>query len=86
MSFDKCRACGEDIKIEAKTKIGYAVVCPACESDFVLVSLDPPEIDWPMIEDLDELDGSFEDFEDDELDDFEDFEEDLDIEDEEEDW
>ena len=87
MSFVKCRACGEEIKIEAKAKVGYAIVCPACESDFVIVSLDPPEIDWPMIEDDEDFDGEFEDFddfEDDEFDDFEDFDDETELDDEEE--
>ena len=43
----KCPLCLESIHIGAKMDLGDRVICPGCDAQLEIVSLVPPEIDWP---------------------------------------
>ena len=47
----ECLECGADLAVPAGAEVGDAVRCPACGEAFVLVEVDPVEIDYPDDED-----------------------------------
>lgn len=44
--FAPCPDCGEKIKLWPLLKEGKELICPYCEADLMVVSLDPVELDW----------------------------------------
>lgn len=63
-----CLDCDRSIKLDGKLQIGDEVTCPHCESEFTLIDLNPPELEWLYEDDadLDDDDDEEEDEEDDE--------------------
>lgn len=41
-----CLDCDRSIKLDDRLRIGNVVECPHCESEFQLVQMDPPELEW----------------------------------------
>jgi alpha-aminoadipate carrier protein LysW len=45
-----CPDCGRRIVLRSQPRVGEEVICPHCEADLEVVSLDPLELDWAWIE------------------------------------
>ena len=45
-----CPDCGNRIKLWPLINVGEELVCPFCEADLEVVSLDPVELDWAYFE------------------------------------
>jgi hypothetical protein len=43
----KCPLCLEKVHLGSKMDIGDRVICPGCDAQLEIISLFPPEIDWP---------------------------------------
>lgn len=43
----KCPLCLESVQIRSKMDVGDRVICPGCDAQLEIISLFPPEIDWP---------------------------------------
>ncbi len=41
MSFAICPACGEDIRFHERTLVGQNTVCPRCQENLTVVTLEP---------------------------------------------
>lgn len=41
-----CPDCDGRITVNPHVKLGLRLVCPHCEADLEVISVDPPEIDW----------------------------------------
>ena len=41
-----CLDCDRSIKLGDRFHVGNTVECPHCESEFQIVNLDPPELEW----------------------------------------
>jgi alpha-aminoadipate carrier protein LysW len=50
MTIAFCPDCGHGIKLDSRTKEGQQVMCPNCDADLEVISLDPPELDWAYFE------------------------------------
>ena len=48
-----CLDCDRSIKLGDRYRVGGTVECPHCESEFLVVNLDPPELEWLYEEDDD---------------------------------
>lgn len=42
-----CPLCLENVHLGSKMGIGDRVICPGCDAQLEIVSLVPPELDWP---------------------------------------
>lgn len=49
-----CPDCGRRITLRPQLQVGDAMICPHCETELGVVSLDPPELDWSWIEPADD--------------------------------
>lgn len=47
----KCPLCMESVHLGSKVDVGDRVICPGCDAQLEIVSLFPPEIDWPYDDD-----------------------------------
>lgn len=70
MAMVLCLDCDRKIELNLNHKPGDQVECPSCGSEFEIVSMDPPEIEW-LYDDYDdeEWDDEDEDWEDDDWED-----------------
>lgn len=59
-----CPDCGRKVVVRPQFKVGDEIICPHCEAELEVVSLDPPELDWSWIEPADDEDWEDEDWED----------------------
>ena len=66
----KCPLCHDDVNLGSQAKIGDRVICCGCDAQLEIVSLVPPELDWPYdggfdyyFEDDDTLEEKFDDYE-----------------------
>ncbi len=41
-----CPSCGADVELGRKPQIGDLVVCPECEAELEVISVNPLELDW----------------------------------------
>ncbi len=48
-----CLGCDNRISFRTPPKLGQKITCAECESELVVIDLDPIELDWPF-EDEDE--------------------------------
>ena len=62
-----CMACDRDIVFSKQPKIGFQVSCKNCETEYVVIALNPIELEWVFDDDFDEDD--YRDYEYDEYDD-----------------
>lgn len=55
-----CPSCDGRIRLDVKPQKGQMVICPHCEAELVVVSVNPLELDWALEldEDLDEDEDS----------------------------
>jgi Zn-finger nucleic acid-binding protein len=51
--FAKCPLCRENVHIGSDIKVGSRILCPGCDAQLELVSLIPPELDWPFDDGID---------------------------------
>lgn len=51
-----CLDCDSKIMLDQRTRVNSELMCPHCEAEFQIVSLDPPEIVWSY-EDWDDGDS-----------------------------
>lgn len=74
MEVVACPDCGQKIDLGPQPKLGQEVVCPYCEADLEVISLDPLELDWAYVEpaaeeddweDMDDWDDDWDDDDDD---------------------
>ena len=54
MAKADCPACGAQINIGLKPRMGQRIKCTACSTELEVVWLEPIELDWPYDEDDDE--------------------------------
>lgn len=59
-----CPGCDNRINFRARPKLGQRVTCAECESELVVIDLDPIELDWPFEDEDDDLDDFDDDFDD----------------------
>ena len=64
MDTVSCAGCGIEIEFKKKPRMGTLVTCAECGAELEVVWLDPLELDWPFIDDLD--DDDYEEYEEDE--------------------
>lgn len=74
-----CMACDHDVKFASMPKIGFKVTCKNCETEYVVVSLNPIELEWVVEEDDDDDYRDYDDYE--EFDDYDDDDDDYDYDD-----
>ena len=60
MQSAECPQCGSDVPVGSQPRIGKMIECKSCGAELEVVWLDPLELDWPMLEDDDELDEDIE--------------------------
>lgn len=46
--FARCPLCRENLHIGSDIRIGSRILCSGCDAQLELVSLIPPELDWPF--------------------------------------
>jgi alpha-aminoadipate carrier protein LysW len=51
-----CPDCGRKVVLRSQARVGDEVMCPHCEADLEVVSLDPLELDWAWLEPADDED------------------------------
>ncbi|MBC7251603.1 MAG: lysine biosynthesis protein LysW [Anaerolineae bacterium] len=65
MAVAFCPDCGHRIKLGAGTREGQLIMCPNCDAELEVISLNPPELDWAYVEpEEEEEDWDYEDEED----------------------
>jgi lysine biosynthesis protein LysW len=69
-----CLDCDRKITLHPNQQVGDSVICSSCNSEFEIVNLDPPEIEW-----------SYDDYEEEEEEDWDDDEE-WEDDDDDDDW
>jgi DNA-directed RNA polymerase subunit RPC12/RpoP len=42
----RCPDCKREIELWPLLQVGEELICPHCETDLIVVSLDPVELDW----------------------------------------
>jgi alpha-aminoadipate carrier protein LysW len=66
-SVAPCPDCGREIQLWPLLKVGEELICPHCEAELEVISLDPVELDWAYLppaeddEDWDDWDDEDED-------------------------
>jgi DNA-directed RNA polymerase subunit RPC12/RpoP len=63
-----CPDCEREIELHPLIQVGDELTCPHCESDLVVISLDPVELDWAYTAPAED-DEEWEEWDDDEWDD-----------------
>lgn len=61
-----CLDCDHSIKLNPRLRVGDSIACPSCESEFQLISLNPPEIEW-LYDDWQDEEDEIEDGDDEEM-------------------
>jgi len=61
-----CPDCGRKIEMRLQSGVGDEVICPYCDAELEVVSLDPPELDWAYLEPAEDGDDDWDDDWDDE--------------------
>ena len=46
MASARCPDCGDMVNLGSRPREDQALMCPHCDADLQLVSLDPPTLDW----------------------------------------
>jgi len=64
-----CPDCGQKIELWPLLKVGEELVCPHCDADLEVVSIDPVELDWAYLEPATDEDDWDDDWDDDDWDD-----------------
>ncbi len=41
-----CPDCDGGIMLSSQVEIGLTLICPHCEAELEVISIDPPEVDW----------------------------------------
>lgn len=57
MSAAACPDCGHEISFGPESEEGHIVTCRNCGSEFEIISLNPPELDWAYREPVDDWDA-----------------------------
>ena len=61
-----CLDCDRKLHINSKHDVGDAIKCPLCDSEFEIVSMQPPAIEW-LYDDYDDYDDEDEEEEEEEV-------------------
>jgi lysine biosynthesis protein LysW len=56
MAEAMCPDCGQQVEVGAKPKMGQWLICPHCNADLEVVSVNPLELDWASDVDDDDED------------------------------
>ena len=59
----QCPECDAWIKVPGSTELWDVVMCPNCDTDLQLISVDPPELDYADYDDDNDYD--YDDYDDD---------------------
>jgi len=46
MTVARCPDCKQEIELWPFLQMGEELLCPYCETDLIVISLDPVELDW----------------------------------------
>ncbi len=65
MAIAFCPDCGHRVKLGSGAREGQLVICPNCNAELEVISLDPPELDWAYLEPEEEEDYLDEDWDED---------------------
>ena len=60
-AMTRCPDCGRQIELWPLLQVGEELICPHCEANLEIISLDPVELDWAYIPPAED-DDSWEDW------------------------
>lgn len=41
-----CPDCDGKIVLDPQVRVGHKLICPNCDAELEVISIDPPEVDW----------------------------------------